>query len=112
MPLIEESAVRVILLDIEGTTTPVDFVHRTLFGYARENLSAFLHRSSNAPEVCTWIDGLKVQHAFTHTGEYDVQATVTGLGGTANRKASRISVTGDVSTRFDKEAKQRPLPLN
>ena len=63
MPLIEESAIRVILLDIEGTTTPVDFVYRTLFGYARANLSAFLHRSSNAPEVCAWIDGLKAQHA-------------------------------------------------
>jgi hypothetical protein len=76
--------------------------------------------SAEAPVLaCHWdfgdgtsADGLKVQHAFTHTGEYDVQATVTGLGGTANRKASRISVTGDVSTRFDKEAKQRPLPLN
>jgi alpha-galactosidase len=58
----------------------------------------------------TSADGLKAQHAFTHAGEYDVQATVTGLGGIANRKASKVSITGDVSTRFEPEAKQRPLP--
>jgi hypothetical protein len=57
------------------------------------------------------MDGLKVQHAFTHAGEYDVQATVTGLGGIANRKSSRVSISGDVATRFDQEAKQRLVPL-
>lgn len=64
MPLIEDPEIRVVLLDIEGTTTPVDFVYRTLFGYARENLSAFLHRTSNQPEVRTCVDGLKAQHAI------------------------------------------------
>jgi len=34
--------VRVILLDIEGTTTPIAFVHVRLFSYAREHLSRFL----------------------------------------------------------------------
>ena len=59
----------------------------------------------------TSTDGLQVQHAFTHSGEYEVQVTVTGLGAVTNRKTSRVSITGDVSTRFDQEAKQRPLPL-
>src|SRR5450631_3488288 len=76
--------------------------------------------SGEAPVLaCHWdfgdgssADGLKVQHAFTHAGEYDVHVTVTGLGGIANRKTSRISITGDVSTRFEQEAKQRPLPLH
>jgi hypothetical protein len=76
--------------------------------------------SSDAPVLtCHWefgdgssADGLKVQHAFTHAGEYDVQVTVTGLGAVTNRKTSRVSITGDVSTRFDQEAKQRPLPLH
>jgi hypothetical protein len=75
--------------------------------------------SPEAPVLtCHWdfgdgtsTDGLKVQHAFTHAGEYDVQVTVTGLGAVTNRKTSRVSITGDVSTRFDQEAKQRPLQL-
>jgi len=59
----------------------------------------------------TSMDGLKVQHTFTHPGEYQVQATVTGLGGIANRKASKVSITGDVSTRFEPAAMRRSLPL-
>lgn len=31
-----------ILLDIEGTTTPIDFVHKTLFPYARSRVDAFI----------------------------------------------------------------------
>jgi enolase-phosphatase E1 len=34
--------VRVILLDIEGTTTPIAFVHARLFSYAREHLNQYL----------------------------------------------------------------------
>jgi enolase-phosphatase E1 len=34
--------VRVILLDIEGTTTPIAFVHARLFSYAREHLDSYL----------------------------------------------------------------------
>ena len=30
-----------IITDIEGTTTPIDFVHKTLFPYARTRLAAF-----------------------------------------------------------------------
>lgn len=33
---------KIILLDIEGTTTPVTFVHDILFPYARRNLAAYL----------------------------------------------------------------------
>ena len=40
--------VRAILLDIEGTTTPVDFVTRVLFPYARERAREFLLRRASA----------------------------------------------------------------
>jgi len=36
-----------LLLDIEGTTTPVDFVTRVLFPYAREHVRDFLIRRAN-----------------------------------------------------------------
>jgi enolase-phosphatase E1 len=36
--------IRAVLLDIEGTTTPVDFVHQVLFPYARTNLKVFLEK--------------------------------------------------------------------
>jgi len=42
---------RVVLLDIEGTTTPISFVHDTLFPFARARLDAFLAERWEAPEV-------------------------------------------------------------
>lgn len=33
---------KAILLDIEGTTTPIDFVHKTLFPFARERMPEFV----------------------------------------------------------------------
>jgi enolase-phosphatase E1 len=47
-PLTER--VTTILLDIEGTTTPIDFVYEILFPYARSHVRAYLeeHRSSDS----------------------------------------------------------------
>jgi enolase-phosphatase E1 len=64
VPFVEGPEIRVILLDIEGTTTPIEFVHRTLFSYARQNLSAFLQKSFGEPEVRTCVADLKAQHAL------------------------------------------------
>lgn len=41
---------RVLLLDIEGTTTPIDFVVRTLFPFARERMAAFVRSSLDADD--------------------------------------------------------------
>ena len=38
----EPGEIEALLLDIEGTTTPLDFVHRTLFPYARSRLASYL----------------------------------------------------------------------
>ena len=35
--------IEAIVTDIEGTTSSIDFVHQTLFPYARQHLRAFLH---------------------------------------------------------------------
>jgi len=49
----------VILLDIEGTTTPIAFVTETLFPYARTHLAEFLareDRSTDAPKYLALMD--------------------------------------------------------
>jgi hypothetical protein len=71
--------------------------------------------SAQAPVLtCHWdfadgssVDGMEVQHAFTHSGEYDVHATATGLDATTNRKSFTVSISGDVSTRFEQSEKRR-----
>jgi len=50
-PAAEYSKIRVILLDIEGTTTPVDFVYKTLFPYASGKVEFFLREHGRDPEI-------------------------------------------------------------
>jgi enolase-phosphatase E1 len=52
---------KVILLDIEGTTTPIDFVHKTLFPYARKQMQSFLTENFDASQ--SEIKQLKTEHS-------------------------------------------------
>lgn len=45
------SEIHALLLDIEGTTTPIDFVFKTLFPFAASNVENFLRRNWNDSEV-------------------------------------------------------------
>ena len=54
---------RAILLDIEGTTTPIAFVHDVLFPYARDHVRAFLKSNFDAGEVRADIAILRQEHA-------------------------------------------------
>ncbi|MFL5518504.1 MAG: acireductone synthase [Gemmatimonadales bacterium] len=56
-------AVGAVLLDIEGTTTPIDFVHKTLFGYARARVKEFLQRHWSDSEVRADIARLGAERA-------------------------------------------------
>jgi enolase-phosphatase E1 len=53
------SDVRGLLLDIEGTTTPIAFVHDVLFSYAREHVREFLAVNSVAEDIAL----LREEHA-------------------------------------------------
>lgn len=60
MPLpLELSSVRAILLDIEGATTPIDFVFKTLFPFAAEHVEEFLRERSCDAEVKQLITELR-----------------------------------------------------
>ncbi len=62
MSLTDASQIRVILLDIEGTTTPVEFVYQTLFPYASRKLEPFLREHAQDPEIASLIQDLRAQH--------------------------------------------------
>jgi enolase-phosphatase E1 len=51
--------VRAILLDIEGTTSPVDFVYQVLFPYARSHVRYFLQHHGSSPEVQADMEALR-----------------------------------------------------
>lgn len=57
------NGVSAILLDIEGTTTPIDFVHNTLFSFARLHMRLFLQHHWDEEPVRADISELKDQHS-------------------------------------------------
>lgn len=53
--------IKAILLDIEGTTTPIDFVHKTLFPFAKARIAGFVQE--NLAELKFEIGQLAAEHA-------------------------------------------------
>ena len=64
----DSADIRAILLDIEGTTTPVDFVFKTLFPFAASHVEDFLRRHFHETEIATLIAQLREanEHDVTH----------------------------------------------
>jgi len=56
------SETRAVLLDIEGTTTPIAFVHEVLFTYAREHVREFLENHVSSEYVLEDIALLSEEH--------------------------------------------------
>ena len=56
-------AIQVVLLDIEGTTTPMAFVHDVLFPFARTHLRDFLRTHAATAAVRDAVRLLAVEHA-------------------------------------------------
>jgi len=57
--MFQRMSLRAILLDIEGTTTPIAFVHDVLFSYARDHVREFLAANPAAEDVAL----LREEHA-------------------------------------------------
>jgi enolase-phosphatase E1 len=51
--------IKAILTDIEGTTSSIDFVHQTLFPYAKLHLREFLRSHQGDDEVQRQLDGVE-----------------------------------------------------
>ncbi len=64
-----DAQARAILLDIEGVTTPVDFVYQTLFPFARRHVKEFLDARSANEAVKADIARLREEHAAEASGQ-------------------------------------------
>ncbi len=72
------SRARVVLLDVEGTTTPIDFVYSTLFPFARERAKSFLEARGEEHDVRADAEALYAERER----EPDAEAPAVGLGST------------------------------
>ena len=95
------AGIRVVLLDIEGTTTPVAFVHETLFTFVRERLDEYLARHWRDADVQEIVRKLADEHA----AESD---PLPGWN-TATDDERRASVAGYVRWLMDRDRKSPGL---
>jgi enolase-phosphatase E1 len=60
--LMPDANVPSILLDIEGTTTPIEFVYEVLFPFARQHVREFIRRHYDSEGVRADINALRAEH--------------------------------------------------
>jgi enolase-phosphatase E1 len=89
------SHINAILLDIEGTTTPIDFVHKVLFPFSRSRMPEFVRE--NFDKLNTEIAQLAAEHASdtTYRSAFD--------------ENSPVSVTEFLQFLIDSDRKSTPL---
>lgn len=69
--------IRGVLLDIEGTTTPIAFVHDVLFSYARRHLRDYLTKHFNDEDVRKDIQLLRQESETGNVPADNIDALVT-----------------------------------
>lgn len=65
-------AIRAIVTDIEGTTSSIDFVHDTLFPYARERLPAYVETHIDTAPVQHWLSEAAREAGLVEASRHDV----------------------------------------
>jgi enolase-phosphatase E1 len=68
--------IRSVLLDIEGTVTPIAFVHEVLFPYARSHLKNYLAAHLESAETLADLAALRDEHALDVQQELSPPALV------------------------------------
>jgi enolase-phosphatase E1 len=90
--------IRVVLCDIEGTTTPIAFVHDVLFPYARARIESFIDAHEDEAEVRKILDDLRAEQ----------QATSRELGA-ASRELRTADLVRYIHSLMDCDRKSGPL---
>jgi enolase-phosphatase E1 len=91
-----------ILLDIEGTTTPIDFVYEILFPYAREHVKDFLETHLSSEEVRADIAALREEQASDVRGGLDPPEVRA-------RESQPESIAAYAQWLMDQDRKSTPL---
>ncbi len=83
------AAVRAVLVDIEGTTSSISFVHDVLFPYAREALPGFVRAHGEEPAVRKAIEGAAAEAGLDPANREAIITTLVGWID-ADRKATPL----------------------
>lgn len=97
-----------VLLDIEGTTTPVQFVYEVLFPYAQRELQEYLEQHWNDPNVQEDIDAM-VAHIAEQPRDAKGRPPEGFPEDQSNVEAFRSAVIEHVEWQMDNDQKSTPL---
>jgi enolase-phosphatase E1 len=93
-----------VLLDIEGTTTPIAFVHEVLFSYARLHVRSFLKERFSSAELLADLQQLREDHATDVKQNLQPPALLEG-----SRDAEIDSLVEYVNWLIDRDRKSTGL---
>ena len=98
------AGIRGILLDIEGTTTPIAFVHEVLFSYARSRVKNYLTDHFGSADLLADLARLREEHVVDLKQGQGPPALVDGP-----REAKIDSLVAYVSWLIDRDRKSTAL---
>lgn len=99
--------VKSIVFDIEGTTTPIDFVKETLFPYVRNNIDGYLEKNFETPELQKAITGLR--ELASKDAEEKKEGVVAIPAGDATKDDVVKAVKASVMWQMDQDRKSTEL---
>lgn len=103
-PSLNSALIRGVLLDIEGTTTPISFVHEVLFSYARANLKNYLTAHIDSSETRADLARLSKENSADLAAKLNPPTLVN-----APRDALIESVVAYVNWLIDRDRKSTAL---
>lgn len=89
--MLDPSAIRAVLLDIEGTTTPISFVFDVLFPYASRNVGDYLSAHNADPDLQPALQALREKRAADQWVAPSVQGETESLAAYARYLMSQDS---------------------
>ena len=98
--------IEAVLLDIEGTTTPIAFVVDVLFPYARKHLRRHLEELAASPLYASVLDQLRGEHAVDERAGEPVAAWID-----APLTARLESAASYADWLMDRDRKSTPLKI-
>lgn len=106
-PRLHDAGIAIVLLDVEGTTTPITFVHDVLFPYARARVRAYLEATlASDREIADAADLLRDEHMR------DVTAAQSPPDWLDQTPAQRLeSIVHYVYWLMDRDRKSQPLKV-
>lgn len=96
----ETAGIRGILLDIEGTTTPIAFVHEVLFPYVRARVRNYLAAHFGSAEVLADLARLREEHVLDVKQDSNTPALINGP-----RNAEIDSIVAYIHWLMDRDRK-------